>query len=236
VSVLEGKAHESILDSYSDERREGAQTNIQITNRTARFLSPKTAVEKMIRNAVIGLAKKFPFARALVNTGRLSTANTYREKPLCIAGKASVPIQNCAVQPSNGFTDLMSIVEKHHYRPMLIAFSLEAQNAALKRGFNETYLVEQYSIQPIVFLSEGDSHAHSDNRAQFAYWPKVVVSEINYARLIYDFGIAGEGELADQLALLRPDLYGAGLLDLNAIEEQLSSLGLKPVVSQKVAV
>ncbi len=235
ASVLEGKAHEGILDSYSDERREGAQINIQITNRTARFLSPRTPVEKMTRNAVIELAKKFPFARALVNTGRLSTANTYREKPLCVSGKASVPIQNCAVQPFNGFTDLMSIVEKHHYRPLLIAFSLDAQNAALKRGLSEAYLVEQFSTQPILLLSEGDSNAHSDNLSQLTVWQKVVVSETNYARLIYDFGITAGGGFAEQLGLLRPDLYGAGLLDLNAIEEQLLSLGLKTVASQKVA-
>jgi 3-(3-hydroxy-phenyl)propionate hydroxylase len=235
ASVLEGKANECILDSYSDERREGAQTNIQITNRTARFLSPRTPVEKMTRNAVIELAKKFPFACALVNTGRLSTANTYREKPLCIAGKASVPIQNCAVQPLNGFTDLMSIVEKHNYRPLLIAFSLEAQNAALKLGFNETYLVEQYSIQPILLLGEGHSNPKGDNQSRFVSWQKVVLSERNYARLIEDFGVCGVKGLEEQFALLRPDLYGAGLLGLAEIEAQLTNLGLKTVVSQKAA-
>jgi 3-(3-hydroxy-phenyl)propionate hydroxylase len=235
ASVLQGKAQEDILDSYSDERREGAKTNIQITNRTARFLSPKTPVEKMTRNAVIELAKKFPFARALVNTGRLSTANTYREKPLCIAGKASVPMQNCAVQAPSEFTDLMSVVETHQYRPLLIAFSLEAQNAALKRGFNESYLVQEYSIQPILLLSEGGGEVKVLQQSGDIGWPKVVLSETNYARLTEDFGVSGATGFAEQFALLRPDLYGAGLVGLKSINEQLSSLGLKTVLSQKVA-
>jgi 3-(3-hydroxy-phenyl)propionate hydroxylase len=235
ASVLQGKAHEDILDSYSDERREGAQTNIQITNRTARFLSPKTPVEKMTRNAVIELAKKFPFARALVNTGRLSTANTYREKPLSVAGKASVPIQNCAVQTSDGLTDLVSVVEKHQYRPLLIAFSIEAQNEALKQGFNERYCIELYSIQPILLLIAGDKNGQIDPRSPGVSWPKVVLSERNHARLIEDFGISGSFGTGEQFALLRPDLYSAGLLRLNSIDDQLSKLGLKAILSQKVA-
>lgn len=235
ASVLEGKAHESILDSYSDERREGAQTNIQITNRTARFLSPKTPVEKMTRNAVIELAKKFSFARSLVNTGRLSTANTYLNKPLCVGGKASVPIQNCAVESSDVFIDLMSVIEKYEYRSLFIAFSIEAQNSALKRGFSEDYLIGHHSVQPILLLKEGANVAQTDDQSESTLWPKVVLSERNYARLIDDFCVSSPIELIEHFGLLRPDLYGAGLLGLNTLADELSILGLKTVFSHKAA-
>jgi 3-(3-hydroxy-phenyl)propionate hydroxylase len=53
------------------------------TRRTSRFLSPESPQEKVFRDAAISLAREFPFARNLVNTGRLSTAFAYTDSPLC---------------------------------------------------------------------------------------------------------------------------------------------------------
>jgi 3-(3-hydroxy-phenyl)propionate hydroxylase len=75
--VLEGKAPERLLDTYTEERRPAAQHNIQTTKRAARFLAPVNAAERAIRGAVLGLSKEFPFARALVNGGRMSVAYAY---------------------------------------------------------------------------------------------------------------------------------------------------------------
>jgi 3-(3-hydroxy-phenyl)propionate hydroxylase len=235
ASVLQGKANESILDSYSDERREGAQTNIQITNRTARFLSPKSLVEKMTRNAVIELAKKFSFARALVNTGRLSTANTYLHKPLCIGEGPSVPIQNCAVLASKKCFDLISVFEHFQYRPLLIAFSRTSQNAALAKNFSEKHLVERYAIQPILLCVEASLQGQGNDLSEITPWPKVVVSEKNYTRLLSDFGLSSAVDDAEQFALLRPDLYSAGLVALESIEYLLGSIGIQTVSPQKAA-
>ncbi|BAL26640.1 FAD-dependent oxidoreductase [Azoarcus sp. KH32C] len=70
--VMDGKAPASLLDTYSEERVFAADENIMNSTRSTDFITPKSAVSKTFRNAVLGLAKDHPFARALVNSGRLS--------------------------------------------------------------------------------------------------------------------------------------------------------------------
>ncbi len=70
--VLDRKAPERLLDTYSDERVFAADENIRVTTRTADFMTPATKASVTFRNAVLALARKYPFARALVNSGRLS--------------------------------------------------------------------------------------------------------------------------------------------------------------------
>ena len=80
--VLQGKAPDRLLDSYDVERGYAADENIRITSRTTNFLAPKTPVSRAFRDAVLQLAADFPFARALVNSGRLSTATIHADSPL----------------------------------------------------------------------------------------------------------------------------------------------------------
>jgi 3-(3-hydroxy-phenyl)propionate hydroxylase len=70
--VMSGKAPESLLDSYSAERTFAADENILNSTRSTDFITPKSKASKTFRNAVLGLAKDHAFARALVNSGRLS--------------------------------------------------------------------------------------------------------------------------------------------------------------------
>ncbi|MBC7728137.1 MAG: FAD-dependent oxidoreductase, partial [Microbacteriaceae bacterium] len=70
--VIAGLAPESLLDSYSAERVAAADENLLNSTRSTDFISPKSAVSKDFRNAVLTLADRHPFARALVNSGRLS--------------------------------------------------------------------------------------------------------------------------------------------------------------------
>jgi len=83
AAVLQGKAHPSLLDSYNDERLEAARENVRVTHRTARFLRPADGIERVFRNAAIGLAKQYPFARPMVNTGRMAVANPYSASRAC---------------------------------------------------------------------------------------------------------------------------------------------------------
>jgi 3-(3-hydroxy-phenyl)propionate hydroxylase len=217
AQVISGKANDSILGSYSDERREGAQTNIQITNRTARFLSPKSTVEQMTRNAVIELAKRYPFARGLVNTGRLSTANVYKANPLHLLGLPSVPIQNCKVIAPGKIHDLIALFAIHDYQPLLLAFDADAIDAASRCGLTQKSLSQRYGVQPIFVLNEASIRKLTSSND----WLAVVVSEKNYERLVSDFGIAS----TTSLALLRPDLYSGGALPANDIVDGLHRLG-----------
>ncbi|MBL8383133.1 MAG: FAD-dependent monooxygenase [Burkholderiales bacterium] len=76
-----GHADAALLDTYEAERREAAVFNLMTTRRTARFLQPESPAEKVLRDAVIGLAREYPFARNLCNTGRLSSSFIYGKPP-----------------------------------------------------------------------------------------------------------------------------------------------------------
>ncbi len=75
--VVQGIAPDSLLDSYDAERVHGADENILNSTRATDFITPKTPVSKMFRNAVLTLAEALPFARTIVNSGRLSVPCTY---------------------------------------------------------------------------------------------------------------------------------------------------------------
>jgi 3-(3-hydroxy-phenyl)propionate hydroxylase len=80
--VLRGDAPASLLDSYGCEREPAADENIRHSTRSADFLTPKSEMSRTFRDAVLGLARNHPFARRLVNSGRLSTASTLADSPL----------------------------------------------------------------------------------------------------------------------------------------------------------
>ena len=99
AAVVQGHAACALLASYHPERHEAATTNVQVTNRTARFLRPAEGVERLFRSAVVGLAKQHAFARALVNTGRMAVANPYSASPLTDAAlRHSHSVQNVALR------------------------------------------------------------------------------------------------------------------------------------------
>jgi len=75
--VLRDQAPECLLDSYSEERVFGAEENILNSTRATDFLTPKSDMSKLFRNAVLTLAGRFEFARPLVNSGRLSVPCIY---------------------------------------------------------------------------------------------------------------------------------------------------------------
>lgn len=75
--VIRGLAPDALLDSYSEERVHGAEENILNSTRATDFLTPKSEISKVFRNAVLELARDHAFARPLVNSGRLSVPCVY---------------------------------------------------------------------------------------------------------------------------------------------------------------
>ncbi len=80
--VMNGLAPERLLDSYDVERVAAADENILNSTRATDFITPKSAVSRTFRDAVLALAKRHPFARRLVNSGRLSVPRIHSESPL----------------------------------------------------------------------------------------------------------------------------------------------------------
>ncbi|MBW8640636.1 FAD-dependent oxidoreductase [Hoeflea sp. WL0058] len=80
--VIDGKAPESLLRSYDYERMLAADENILNSTRATEFITPKSEISRIFRNAVLDLAEKHEFARSLVNSGRLSVPSVYDGSPL----------------------------------------------------------------------------------------------------------------------------------------------------------
>jgi 3-(3-hydroxy-phenyl)propionate hydroxylase len=80
--VLAGLARDSLLDSYAEEREFAADENIRASTRSTDFITPKSEMSRVFRNAVLELAKDCGFARRLVNSGRLSVPSTLAFSPL----------------------------------------------------------------------------------------------------------------------------------------------------------
>lgn len=91
--VIDGKADEKLLDSYDIERIHGADENILNSTRSTDFITPKSEMSRLLRDAVLDLAEHYEFARPLVNSGRLSVPCTYDGSPLNSADALDGPIK-----------------------------------------------------------------------------------------------------------------------------------------------
>jgi 3-(3-hydroxy-phenyl)propionate hydroxylase len=101
AAVMKGRAAPALLDSYHEERHEAACQNVLVTNRTARFLRPAEGMEKVFRDAALGLARQYVFARQLVNTGRMAIANPYTRSSACET-TGGPPVQNVSFEWPDG--------------------------------------------------------------------------------------------------------------------------------------
>ena len=80
--VLEGRASDALLDTYSSEREYAADENIRNSTRSTDFITPKSAVSRVFRDAVLTLSRDHAFARQLVNSGRLSVPAVLHDSAL----------------------------------------------------------------------------------------------------------------------------------------------------------
>lgn len=102
--VLQGKAPDGLLDTYASEREFAADENIRNSTRATDFITPKSAVSRVFRDAVLTLARDHAFARQLVNSGRLSVPAVLHDSLLNTPdadafGGAMVPGAACVDAP-----------------------------------------------------------------------------------------------------------------------------------------
>jgi len=81
-AVLTGIAPETLIDTYASERERAADENLLNSTRSTDFITPKCNTSRYFRNAVLNLAREHPFARGLINSGRLSLPHVYVDSPL----------------------------------------------------------------------------------------------------------------------------------------------------------
>jgi 3-(3-hydroxy-phenyl)propionate hydroxylase len=161
TAVVQGAASPAFLKSYSDERVQAATENIEITRRTMRFLAPKAGIETLLRSAVLGLAKTQPFARTLVNTGRMSVANAYSAGALSHLHGAGKHVQNIALVVDGKPTTLLALMRQLDAGMLLLGFGGSAAAyvntlpKALKARHFDVTADSQSLVQQLGGFSEG---------------------------------------------------------------------------------
>jgi 3-(3-hydroxy-phenyl)propionate hydroxylase len=95
--VIDGIAPETLLDSYDAERIQAADENILNSSRSTDFITPKSDISRIFRDAVLDLAEHHAFARPLVNSGRLSVPAVHDGSPL--AGDDALPAAPARTRP-----------------------------------------------------------------------------------------------------------------------------------------
>ena len=210
AAVVQGRAAPALLGSYHAERHEAAEHNVLVTNRTARFLRPADGAERLFRAAALGLAREHAFARQLVNTGRMSTPNTYTRSGVCEAtgGRAT---QNVAFTWPDGTPgELIELAKWAGARLLLLVFG-DLTRAAAERL---RALAVESDLRCVQVITPGSSAAAREH---------VIDSQGHLQATCHVFGHAW--------ALLRPDGYLAATgesVDASLSHALTTALGGQP--------
>jgi 3-(3-hydroxy-phenyl)propionate hydroxylase len=171
--VIDGKSPVTFLDSYDAERVHGADENILNSSRSTDFITPKSEISRIFRDAVLDLSERYEATRPMVNSGRLSVPCTYDGSPLngpdCAAMPArtrpgspmvDAPVPGGWLLDRTGFGfQLMTIDE---YAPeALDVDGIEVKRLALATaGDADGYLKQRYlgDAGKAVYLVRPDQH------------------------------------------------------------------------------
>ncbi len=153
--VIDGKAPESLLDSYDSERVHGADENILNSTRSTDFITPKSHMSRLLRDAVLDLSEHYDFARPLVNSGRLSVPCTYDGSPLNSADALEGPARTrpgspCPDAPvGDGF-----LLPKLGGRFILLTIDADAPDSIEESGIEVTRLALSVKDDPTMALKQ----------------------------------------------------------------------------------
>jgi 3-(3-hydroxy-phenyl)propionate hydroxylase len=196
AAVELGTAHPRLLDDYNAERLEAAEQNVSVTNRTARFLRPQDGVERTYRNAAIALAKHHPHLRAYVNTGRMSSPNTYSRSP---SGTRAVckAVQNAPLRWADGSAgDVVQLMQWAGAAPLLLWFGpMDVNEASALRRLHAR------NVRCVQVLRAGEP-----SQALEAVWEAGGEQRLRLTCQL-DAGQLDADTTGTQWALIRPDAY-----------------------------
>jgi 3-(3-hydroxy-phenyl)propionate hydroxylase len=119
AAVLQGQAGDDLIETYNAERVHGSAENILNSTRATNFMTPKSPVESMFRDEVLRMAHDHPFARRLINSGRLSLPCSLAGFDLQTPGEGPVVPGQAAVDAplDNGW-----LIEQVQGRFVLVGF------------------------------------------------------------------------------------------------------------------
>ncbi|ABX16250.1 FAD-dependent oxidoreductase [Burkholderia multivorans] len=156
--VLDGRAPDRLLDTYASEREYAADENIRHSTRSTDFITPKSAVSRVFRDATLKLARDCEFARKIVNSGRLSTPAVLDGSPLNTPDRVGETFA-CAMRPGAAAAD--APVRAEHGASWLlphlhggfagVLFGLPGDGAALAQAVADLAL----PVRPVVVVPAG---------------------------------------------------------------------------------
>lgn len=115
AAVLRGDAPLALIETYNEERSHGSAENILNSSRATNFMTPKSPIEALFRDEVLTLASRHPFARRLINSGRLSLPCSLEGMRLQTPGGAPVApgevVTDAPLSGPNGDTWLIHEVQ-----------------------------------------------------------------------------------------------------------------------------
>ena len=135
-AVWRGWAPPTLLQTYGTEREYAADENILNSTRATDFITPKSDVSVLFRDATLALARQHAFARRLVNSGRLSVPAVLQTSPLNTPDDEPFA---CSLQPGSAALDA--------------PLGLDGQPAWLLRQLHPT------AFTALVFDGDGAEHA-----------------------------------------------------------------------------
>ncbi|NYV78121.1 FAD-dependent monooxygenase, partial [Streptomyces sp. UH6] len=80
--VMDGKAEDSLLDTYHDERYAAAKENLAVTEATIKFMVPPTLARRVARKVLLTLSHPFQRVRDHVNSGKMAEPHSYTDSPV----------------------------------------------------------------------------------------------------------------------------------------------------------
>jgi 3-(3-hydroxy-phenyl)propionate hydroxylase len=162
--VMKGQASDKLLDTYAHDRQFAADENIMNSTRSTDFITPKSRTSKTFRNAVLALAKHHPFARKLVNSGRLSMPSFLTESVLntpdadVFAGQMvpGAPMDDAPVQVNGQDAWLLDQVGKGFQCLLFVDAAPSAETLATLQAFRQGAVsVDTLIVSPVALSVPG---------------------------------------------------------------------------------
>ena len=162
-AVLSGQAPDALLDTYAQEREYAADENICNSTRATDFITPKSDISRLFRDAVLELSKTQPFARTLVNSGRLSVPATLHGSSLNTPDSDSfsgrmVPGAVAADAPVVCADERNSWLLRELGADFTLLVAADTQNEALENAL-EQLKGKQTNLKVLRVANSGDSAA-----------------------------------------------------------------------------